>query len=495
MSLKPQNDFKAFSISNNANVVSQERYEESRSLKNGFPPDNVTTHELNKVLRQSSTISSVVANFIATHSGGDDVLDDGDIAKLTAQLNSALEKKITTEIPSTSLTQKGIVQLTNKTGDSNTLAVTQKLASDINDNANNKLAKDRNGADIPDKNEFVKNLGLTETVNQAKNAVPISSTLSAQVGGLRINNASDWPHIEFVASNKHLIGIEGTRGNRLTIYANDENSNRRYTLATPEKSGTLATVDDVISTNGGVVGKNSYSTIDNFDNVRPNSTYFGYANETMNAPAETGAGIRFSHSATGPFKLYDLMIHSAYGSGTLYYRSKNGDGAGKWNPWYMVWSTLNAKPDSNGFLKRASPIIEIYPNGTFSTNNESEGAEVTKEGVGIYHISNVCGYNLDIAWGVHGGISVPKDNNNLELIFVDDRVQSDGSVIIETFHRQHTHLPTRFQNWRLKHIDENGERVFYKDSEPCDIPEHCRLDVRVQMPQDSIWNQKQQALI
>ncbi|EQC00784.1 hypothetical protein [Photorhabdus temperata] len=93
MSLKPQNDFKAFSISNNANVVSQERYEESRSLKTGFPPDNITTHELNKVLRQSSTISSVVANFIATHSGGDDVLDDGDIAKLTAQLNSALREK------------------------------------------------------------------------------------------------------------------------------------------------------------------------------------------------------------------------------------------------------------------------------------------------------------------------------------------------------------------------------------------------------------------
>ncbi len=171
MSLKPQNDFKAFSISNNANVVSQERYEESRSLKNGFPPDNVTTHELNKVLRQSSTISSVVANFIATHSGGDDVLDDGDIAKLTAQLNSALEKKITTEIPNTSLTQKGIVQLTNKTGDSNTLAVTQKLASDINDNANNKLAKDQNGADIPDKNEFVKNLGLKETIDSMEKSI------------------------------------------------------------------------------------------------------------------------------------------------------------------------------------------------------------------------------------------------------------------------------------------------------------------------------------
>ncbi|MCE1685569.1 phage tail protein, partial [Enterobacter hormaechei] len=110
-------------------------------------------------LRQSSAISSTIANFIATQYG-DDVLDDGDIVKLTTQLNKALEKKIATEIPSASLTQKGIVQLTDKTGNSNSLAVTQKLVSDVNDNANNRLAKNQNGADIPDKNAFVKNLGL-----------------------------------------------------------------------------------------------------------------------------------------------------------------------------------------------------------------------------------------------------------------------------------------------------------------------------------------------
>ncbi|WP_338011044.1 hypothetical protein [Photorhabdus temperata] len=90
--MNPKNDFKAFSISNNANVVSQERYEESQSLKTGFPPNNITVHLLNKVLRQSSAISSVVANFIATYSGND-ILDDGDIVKLAAQLNRALEQK------------------------------------------------------------------------------------------------------------------------------------------------------------------------------------------------------------------------------------------------------------------------------------------------------------------------------------------------------------------------------------------------------------------
>ncbi|RAX11250.1 tail fiber protein [Photorhabdus bodei] len=125
-----KNDFKVFSIGDNANVVNQKKYEENQSLKSGFTPDNVPTHLLNKVLRQASTISSVVADFIATRSGND-VLDDGNIAKLTDQLNKALEQKITTDIPSASLTQKGVVQLTNVIGDSDTLAVTQKLVQEV----------------------------------------------------------------------------------------------------------------------------------------------------------------------------------------------------------------------------------------------------------------------------------------------------------------------------------------------------------------------------
>ncbi|WP_256125163.1 phage tail protein [Photorhabdus luminescens] len=177
--MSPKNDFKAFSISHNANVVNQEKYEESQNLKTGFAPDGITTNILNKALRQSSTISSVVANFIATQSGND-VLDDGNIEKLTAQLNKALEQKIVPKIPDASLTQKGIVQLTDVVGNSNSLAATQKLVSDVNDNANNRLAKNQNGADIPNKNEFVKNLDLLETVNLAKNAVPNSRKINGK---------------------------------------------------------------------------------------------------------------------------------------------------------------------------------------------------------------------------------------------------------------------------------------------------------------------------
>ncbi|WP_238399251.1 hypothetical protein [Photorhabdus bodei] len=124
--MNPKNDFKSFSIVDNANVVSQEKYEGEQSLKTGFPEnDRISRHVLNKALRQSSTISSVVADFIATESDSD-VLDDGNIAKLTAQLNKALEQKIITKI------------------------------SDFS------LEKAKNGADIPNKNEFVKNLGLLD---------------------------------------------------------------------------------------------------------------------------------------------------------------------------------------------------------------------------------------------------------------------------------------------------------------------------------------------
>ncbi|OCA54710.1 gp53-like domain-containing protein [Photorhabdus namnaonensis] len=104
-----KNDFKAFSIGNNANVVSQERYEESQNLKTGFPPEGITTHELNKALRQSSTIASVVANFMSTQCGRD-VLDNGDLATLNKTFTDSLECHVNKKFPG-SLSPNGYQQL------------------------------------------------------------------------------------------------------------------------------------------------------------------------------------------------------------------------------------------------------------------------------------------------------------------------------------------------------------------------------------------------
>ncbi|EEZ2427161.1 tail fiber protein [Escherichia coli] len=76
------------------------------------------------------------------------------------------------DIYDASLNKKGLVQLTSATDSpSETLAATAKAVKIAMDNANARLAKDRNGADIPNKPLFIQNLGLQETVNRAGNAV------------------------------------------------------------------------------------------------------------------------------------------------------------------------------------------------------------------------------------------------------------------------------------------------------------------------------------
>ncbi|WP_215262867.1 phage tail protein [Escherichia coli] len=76
------------------------------------------------------------------------------------------------DIYDASLNKKGLVQLTSATDSpSETLAATAKAVKIAMDNANARLAKERNGADIPNKPLFIQNLGLQETVNQASGAL------------------------------------------------------------------------------------------------------------------------------------------------------------------------------------------------------------------------------------------------------------------------------------------------------------------------------------
>ncbi|MDE9536888.1 hypothetical protein [Xenorhabdus bovienii] len=49
-------------------------------------------------------------------------------------------------------------------------------------------------------------------------------------------------------------------------------------------------------------------------------------------------------------------------------------------------------------------------------------------------------------------------------------------------------MPARLQNRRIKSVD---EQTYYTDDEPCDLPAGARLDVRAQMPEDSVWNLRQ----
>ncbi|MGV2934142.1 hypothetical protein ACIPUA_03650 [Providencia sp. AGC89] len=155
-----------------------------------------------------------------------------------------------------------------------------------------------------------------------------------------------------------------------------------------------------------------------------------------------------------------------------------------------VYTTLNTTKDSNGNLKAASPIVKLFADD-IELNEESEGVEMEHLGIGHYLIKGVVGFNADGAWGINNGFVIPQDHNGKNMVLIDYEVRPDGDIEIFVFHQQNADMPERFQNKRIKHFDEEGVPVYFENYEPCDVPESCWIDMRVEMPPNSLYNQKQ----
>ncbi|HAT3454636.1 phage tail fiber protein [Citrobacter freundii] len=154
---------------------------------------------------------------------------------------------------------------------------------------------------------------------------------------------------------------------------------------------------------------------------------------------------------------------------------------------------LNAIADTNGFYKTSSPIIKIWGDGTTELNSESEGATVVRVGTGVYKVSGVLGFNSSPEWGgADGGYSVPQNGNGLPLLWLDFEIAPDGDITIRTYHRTHSNAPEFARNLiGIKH-DDGSFTETVKDGEPVDIPAGRWIDLRVEMPHNSLWNIKQQ---
>ncbi|CAM9435968.1 hypothetical protein [Klebsiella variicola] len=82
------NDFKPFATGSGANVLSQADYDALSARTTGFLSGKASSAQVNKALRQASTIAAVVAQFISDNSG-DDTLDNGNLPTLLASLENA----------------------------------------------------------------------------------------------------------------------------------------------------------------------------------------------------------------------------------------------------------------------------------------------------------------------------------------------------------------------------------------------------------------------
>ena len=179
---------------------------------------------------------------------------------------------------------------------------------------------------------------------------------------------------------------------------------------------------------------------------------------------------------------YSLFSMPFQSSGKV--RILGGSASTGWTHSRILYDDKNTVVDSNGFIKQASPVVKIFTDGKYETNDESEGVTVTRLDVGQYLIEGCKALNSDAAWGgIDGGFEIPTDRNKQPLIWLDYEVIADGSVLVKTYHREHSSAPAFARN----------ERDGLADGEPVDIPAHQFVSVRVEMPVDSIWNTKQLA--
>lgn len=84
------NEFKPFATGDNANIPPQEDWELNPARDTGFQSGVAKSAEVNKALRQATSIASAVAQFVTNNSSGD-MLDDGNVTVLANNIAAALK--------------------------------------------------------------------------------------------------------------------------------------------------------------------------------------------------------------------------------------------------------------------------------------------------------------------------------------------------------------------------------------------------------------------
>lgn len=94
----PVNNFKPFAIASGSNVTSQTEWEGLIALSTGFTAGLARSAQINKALRQGTVMASVLAQFMA-ETTEEDVLDDGDTAKLVSLLIGSVNTVARSALP------------------------------------------------------------------------------------------------------------------------------------------------------------------------------------------------------------------------------------------------------------------------------------------------------------------------------------------------------------------------------------------------------------
>lgn len=214
-------------------------------------------------------------------------------------------------------------------------------------------------------------------------------------------------------------------------------------------------------------------------------TNMSYASSGPHQPSSDGWYTHLFMAASSYYRA-NLALKCTEGSPRAFIRSM----AGETSSWAELYSTVNTTKASDGTLKAASPVARIVKSqednqrsdiaedgfnwcGCGTANVEAEGISISRLDVGVYVLTGSEGVASE-GWQ----LLPPMDPGGMgELGVVEAEQTESGGLTIRLFKRKYM-------------LGDEGEIVKTK-GEPIDVPANSWIDVRLDMPEDSVWNQRQ----
>ena len=213
-----------------------------------------------------------------------------------------------------------------------------------------------------------------------------------------------------------------------------------------------------------------------------------FTSQTVNNPENThGVGVQLQYDA-GPSTSWfvwtidgQAYIQTSHVQGTTYL-------------WKKVYTTANTTVASDGSIKAASPVARIVTSrdvcqradiaedgfswcGCGTANAEAEGIIISRLDVGVYVLTGSAGL-ASSGWQ----LLPPMDPGGMgELGVVEAEQTESGGLTVRLFKRKYM-------------LNDEGEIVKTKGA-PMDVPSNSWIDVRLDMPENSVWNQRQKAAV
>lgn len=219
----------------------------------------------------------------------------------------------------------------------------------------------------------------------------------------------------------------------------------------------------------------------------PADTYTGFFSQGIGGNSNPDSVYGYAHivmSVSGTYRT--RMAQTYFGTPRLWLQNIDGS---SYSTWAQVYTTANTTKASDGTLKAASPVARIVASqeacqrvdiaedgfawcGCGTANTEAEGISLSRLDVGVYVLAGSAGLASE-GWQ----LLPPMDPGGMgELGVVEAEQTENGELTIRLFKRRYM-------------LSDDGEMIKTK-GELMDVPANSWIDVRLDMPADSLFNQR-----